>query len=97
MQTLTPRYKRPYMSFLITNNLFMITSIIVHILSKYKPTLRVTVTFTGGRDGTLGMMIVVLIVAVPITVMYSIYVATEAARSKCLALLVIISEFAAGI
>lgn len=54
-------------------------------------------TFTGGRDGTLGMMIVVLIVAVPITVMYSIYVATEAARSKCLALLVIISEFAAGI
>lgn len=43
------------------------------------------------------MMIVVLIVAVPITVMYSIYVATEAARSKCLALLVIISEFVAGI
>lgn len=54
-------------------------------------------TFTDGRDGTLGMMIVVLIVAVPITVMYSIYVATEAARSKCLALLVIISEFVAGI
>lgn len=43
------------------------------------------------------MMIVVLIVAIPITVMYSIYVATEAARSKCLALLVIISEFVAGI
>lgn len=54
-------------------------------------------TFTDGRDGTLGMMIVVLIVAVPITVMYSIYVATEADRSKCLALLVIISEFVAGI
>lgn len=55
------------------------------------------IAITGGRDGTLGLMIVVLIVAVPITVMYSIYVATEAARSKCFALLVIISEFVAGI
>lgn len=55
------------------------------------------IVIIGGRDGTLGLMIVVLIVAVPITVMYSIYVATEAARSKCLALLVIISEFVAGI
>ncbi|XP_022317794.1 uncharacterized protein LOC111121004 [Crassostrea virginica] len=51
----------------------------------------------SGRDPTLGMMIVVLIVAVPITVMYSIYVGTEAARSKCLALIVIISAFVSAL
>ncbi|XP_062611720.1 uncharacterized protein LOC134273540 [Saccostrea cucullata] len=50
----------------------------------------------NGRDATLGMMIVVMIAAVPITVLYSIYVATEAARSKCLALTIICMSFAAA-
>lgn len=53
--------------------------------------------FIDGRDATLGLMIVVLVSAGPITVMYSIYVAAEAARSKCFAITMICMCFTAGI
>lgn len=52
--------------------------------------------FAGARDSTLGLMCVVIVAAVPTTVIYSIYVATEAARYRCMILTIMCFTFFAG-
>ncbi|XP_048768865.1 uncharacterized protein LOC125675326 [Ostrea edulis] len=52
---------------------------------------------TGGRDATLGLMIVVLIVSVLTTVLYSIYVPTDAARYRCMIIIIMCLTFLAAL
>ncbi|XP_048766132.2 uncharacterized protein LOC125673561 [Ostrea edulis] len=51
----------------------------------------------SGRDATLGLMIVVLIVSVLTTVLYSIYVATDAARYRSMIIIIMCLTFLAAL
>ncbi|XP_061175698.1 uncharacterized protein LOC133184632 [Saccostrea echinata] len=51
----------------------------------------------SGRDGTLGLMIVVLIVSVITTVLYSIYVAAEGARYRTMIITIMCFTFFAAL
>lgn len=51
----------------------------------------------SARDSTLGLMCVVIVAAVPTTVIYSIYVATEAARYRCMILTIMCFTFFAAL
>lgn len=52
--------------------------------------------FLGARDSTLGLMIFVMIISVPTTIIYSIYVATENARYRSMIITIMCLTFLAG-
>ena len=52
--------------------------------------------FLGARDSTLGLMIFVMIISVPTTIIYSIYVATENARYRSMIITIMCLTFFAG-
>lgn len=62
----------------------------------YHSSLSICIYIEGARDSTLGLMCVVIVAAVPTTVIYSIYVATEAARYRCMILTIMCFTFFAG-
>lgn len=62
----------------------------------YHTSLSICIYIEGARDSTLGLMCVVIVAAVPTTVIYSIYVATEAARYRCMILTIMCFTFFAG-
>lgn len=81
------KYEAPYIS-------YMQVCTFVSIIH-YTP-LSTRLYIAGARDSTLGLMCVVIVAAVPTTVIYSIYVATEAARYRCMILTIMCFTFFAG-